>query len=391
MPYTQEEIKKIFLLIRSTDERNFYLGLELLKNVRLSETIKVGLLWTAVYQPEDMQAQMIDFLVQKRISLPKIQRIFQTLKLFCVTHDTYRWHSEHSYNTQPEKVQEMLQLYSKIRPQVEELLIWDEEFRNEYTNLAQALWTYYVMPEAGDFLLQVLDYQPDKLDFYFYFAQVCQLQKNWDLAIQYFQKYIALLPNHLPDNEYQLDEWYINLRVYLPSTLWAWHELGDIFAQQKNDLNQAEFCYQQAIALQTDNHQTPWDKLADIWEQTRTHNLTEILDLRLKAIKITLTTKAYRLDPTKVANRYEQVGDTYFWELDDYDSALSCYKQSLQVLPKQAHVILKQAELVVQFYRDYWQARALYEKILKFDKNNLDAKKGLQMIKNKLNPTIHPK
>jgi tetratricopeptide (TPR) repeat protein len=390
MSYTQEELKKIFLLIRSQDERNFCLGLELLKNVKLSETLKVGLLWMVVYQPEAAQAQLLDFLAQKRLSVLKIKRIFQTIQLFNVTHRTYRWHSEHSYSTEPEAIQEMLQLYPKIKPAVEELLTWDESFREEYTHLAQALWTYYAMPEANDFLLKALDYQPDKLDFYFYIAQIYQWQNKWDLAIQYFQQYIALLPHHLPDNEYELDEYFMNLRRYPPSTLWAWHELGDIFANQKNDITQAIFCYEQAMALQANNHQTPLDKLADLWQKSGKKPLPEILDLRLKASQVLFTSQAYyRPDLLKIAQRYEHIGDTYFWELDDYNSALSCYKQSLQVLPKQTSVILKQAELVVQFYRDYWQARALYEKILKFDPSNLDAKKGLQIIKNKLNPTIH--
>ncbi|MCU0447668.1 MAG: tetratricopeptide repeat protein [Microscillaceae bacterium] len=386
MVYTQADYQKILKLLQSEDKSNIELGLALLQDNKISETMQVALLWQAQHYSylEDFKDRIFALLRKKRIYPPKIDRIFQTLKLFYIPYDTYRWYSQHTYNAEPEDIREILALYPKIQAQVEGLLDWDAKFREDYATVSKVLWTYYAMPEARSFLQKTLEYQSDTFDLYFYIAQTYQKEQNFDKAIEFFQRYIELAPRYLPDNEYRLDEWYMDLRMYLPSTLWAWRELGEISEIQKNDLAHAEYCYQQAIDLAPTNHQAPLDKLADLWLKMGKSTLDQILDLRLQALRVAQTTKAYPPDAPKIAQAYTQIGDTYYLELNDHDKALACYKRSLYLQPRQTAVILRQAELVLRYYRDYWQARALYEKILQYDHQNLEAKQSLSKVKKQL-------
>jgi hypothetical protein len=83
------------------------------------------------------------------------------------------------------------------------------------------------------------------------------------------------------------------------------------------------------------------------------------------------------------------VSDSYYQATGDVDILLNSIGQIKRLMKStrlsiSSSLYLKQAELVLEHYRDYWQAEHLCRKVLSIDGTNSEAHRFLKIIKTKL-------
>ncbi|MCU0446729.1 MAG: hypothetical protein MUE85_17620 [Microscillaceae bacterium] len=330
MQFTKEEYQKIINLLLSFEEANTSIAVQFLSSVDLVPEMITVIMWISFHQTSSIAlSNTLDLLLEKGFTKEEVMsKRSYAYKLFKIRHNIVTSGLEISYRIDDKGLKELLSLYPKIQKEVEKLLAFHPYFFQEYKAFAQIIWDHYRFIEAEDFLAKVLQFEPQNADFHFFLAQVYQSKQDFGQAVKYYETFLTLAPAHLPNNEFMIIEWVIQLKNYPPSTVSALAELGTIYENQYQDLTKAESYYRQAIGLQAFNHQLPLDKLADLLEK-KGGDWREILALRVRACEIFQNSKANILSHKELAQRYAQIAKAYEEKLNDIPLSLVYHKKSL--------------------------------------------------------------
>ncbi|MGH1337306.1 MAG: tetratricopeptide repeat protein [Aureispira sp.] len=308
------------------------------------------------------------------------------------------------------------------------------------------LWAYYYVGALEPYLLFLQKYFPTNPDHYFYLGQLYHGTLNDpDKALYYFNRYLALNKKPLPANNHILTERIYNQRCYAPSAPEALTWIGQIH-ENKGDTNKAILTYQRAIDCYPHYHlspylplvrillneheyttqayqllvdyytifyeQTPWNKKLSInyygtanlkigeeseeWMRKYEHHTGQDGDVNRRVGHKALIFSFYAI--------FFRFAEWYFYEELAIDKALEALvfcnkckshlygqryvKQWTYILEpqevKEEDLSFLKAEIMLESYQDYWQAKSLYKQVLKLNPNHHLAKKGLQNIREKL-------
>lgn len=315
-----------------------------------------------------------------------------------------------------------------------------------YQKAIADLWVYYYVGALEPYLLFLQQVFPKNAANYFYLGQLYHGTLNVpDKALAYFKRYLSFEQEALPANNYILTERIYDRRCYAPSAPEALRWIGDIY-ENKGEEDKAIFTYQRAIIDYPDYHLSPYIPLIKLLSKQNKYSLqayqllVEYYPIFYKKTswKDTLSTNYYSFSDLITGEeshvwmaKYEHLvgqdidvqrsvghknliftfryaffyfAEWFFYEQLDVDKAIEalslcndCENQlygerfvdqwtfwtTPKVVKKEA-VLYLQADIILEQTQDYWQARALYDKILKIDPEHSLAKKGLQHIRQKL-------
>jgi tetratricopeptide (TPR) repeat protein len=346
--------------------------------------------------------------------------------LFRVPYDKYIWYSERTYTTSEEELVELLDDFEKSRERYEASFQTNPEYFQKFVEVAHVIWRSYHLVAAKPLLQRIVQFMPEQAETYFYLAQISQDEiADFAHAISYYQKFIELEPNLVPDNNFFIDGWFVDRHAYAPSTLEALTNLGVIYQKHYQDFNTAKHYFARAIQLKPNHHLSPYLRLADLLKDTE-RNFKEVLRLYQKAETNYFNTK-WKSCPNNspceyyprleawarekypyydggiktFVVKYEQLGKECYEQ--DYVMALECYGRANRLLNRfqesvhkkflggfqgremdslslKKSLYLKQIELVFKHYRDYWQVELLCQKVLAIEPSNQIAQEYLDWL-----------
>ena len=266
---------------------------------------------------------------------------------------------------------------------------------------------------------------------YFYYAQFCQYHLlDFDQALAFYHRFLAAEPHCLPDNHFRLFNQDATQRSYPPSTQEAHSEIGSIYFRQ-GQFAAARQAFEQAIALRPSNFQAPYERLAALLMQqgelaaalphlgrkaqlcaearlcdygwrttgvpTYLHydpDAPDSLVVDADQYGFSMSDPATRVRVHHVGELYRRVADAYLYELHDCRQAAPHYKKYLAYLDglrkdnpawlaQKVDASESQIRLAME-QGDYWQARALCEKLLLLVPDNATARRYLGHIRQRL-------
>lgn len=266
---------------------------------------------------------------------------------------------------------------------------------------------------------------------YFYYAQFCQYHlKDFAQAWAFYRRFLGAEPYCLPDNHFCLFSQDATQRSYPPSTQEAYTEIGNMCFSQ-GQFAVARQAFEQAIAQRPDNFQAPYERLAALlmqqgelaaalpylsrkaqvctearlcdygWRTTGVPtylyydpSAQDRLVVDADQYGFSMSDASARVRVYYVGELYKQAADAYFYELHDCRQAAPYYKKylaylaglrqdSLPWLAQKVDASESQIRLAME-QGDYWQARALCEKLLRLVPGNATAYRYLAHIRRQL-------
>ncbi|MCH2021358.1 MAG: hypothetical protein MK207_02660 [Saprospiraceae bacterium] len=314
--------------------------------------------------------------------------------------------------------------------------------KQNYLRTIKEIWTYYYIPEILPYIEYTLNWNDLDPCFYFYLGQLYHgFSEKKTQAINFYKRYIELAPDEIADNNFFISEMSYKTRCYQPSILEAYSSMGQLY-ETLGEPDIAIECYEIGILKGKDHHQAPFLNLIKLLQHDY-NNKYIILDLALKYYDIFyyktdwINKSSYiyntSIDAGKNRNYWIKKYD-YFTVINDINfdrkighsdlnssmlylffnlaewlyyekqnlkkaweaclKADECLNLKLSYKPfqhkkypiptlpvSQEDVLYLQAQLVVELYKDYWQAQSLYSKILQLSPNHRMAKKGLEIVR----------
>src|SRR5262245_62076325 len=336
--------------------------------------------------------------------------------LFDVPKQVHRGHHGHYYDASEEELRKLLADFAPMHAKCVSLLPGDPELLREYVELALVIWRSYRLAEAEPFLQNAVKYCPEEAALYFYLGQIKEDEvRDFPAALLCYGAFIELEPNLLPENNDTFNIWDLETHPS-PNTLEAISSMGTIYLAHFGDVERAKACFRRAIALAPRHHLAPHLLLADLfrdhegryteawvlytqseenyfsidwglrtpyrcaggegccssglfWDQgnppgidTRDTNSTFPKLAAWTARRYPLLWARQRI--LHFVTQYEQLGIRCHERWGNHDLALQCYARAKQLrkrfqIPMRAEIHLKQIELILEHYRDYWQAEQL--------------------------------
>ena len=327
-----------------------------------------------------------------------------------------------------------------------EIMTMSATEKNSYMKMVFEVWTYYYLPALEPYFNFMLCWAEINPKVYFYLGQLYHgFRKEKDKALIYFKKYLSNTSAEVPLNNYFISEMGYNTRNYTPGTSEAYTWMAEIYEESGREKEAIESC-RKGIRTAPSHHQAPYLGLIKALMKDKNNN-AEIFELSLKYYDIFFFTTKWQDKRAYHYNIALEVGEcrklwikkyTYFTVHDKqicdrptgyrdfglsmlylfyylaewfyYEDrnnekamkaclkAKACledkqhmsntkYRKISNLLPSEqvseSDVLYLQAELVVELYKDFWQARTLYNKVLTLSPNHKSAKQGLRNV-NKL-------
>jgi tetratricopeptide (TPR) repeat protein len=276
---------------------------------------------------------------------------------------------------------------------------------------------------------------------YFYLAQFTQYHTNTpEKAIEYYHEFLALEgDDFLPQNNFFLCHEFAHERNYPPSSQEAYAEIARIYLEN-NQLSEAKFFIEKAIQLRPQNWQAPYELRAErAYKQGDIENYLKNRIQKIENCTCTLFEYGYlqkegigyyfqyapdeknyfrighgfreyfRMKIIDFRLEMKQIADFYLFELQNYAKASMFYKKSLDYIkkslennlwsPKISSISPKrdkslESKIMAEIFEsqliiamethDYWQAKALAEKIIKKFPSRSSAYQYLPRIREKM-------
>jgi superkiller protein 3 len=174
---------------------------------------------------------------------------------------------------------------------------------------------------------------------YFTRAYNAQASGFHDLAIEYYQKVVAINP----------------------SDAMAYNNMGAAYGDLKN-YNEAIWCYQKAIAIDP-NHAYAYGNMGNAYDDLKNYN--EAIRCYQKAIAI---------DPNN-AYTYNNMGNAYS-HLEDYREAIKYYQKAIDLDPNHAYAYGNMGNAYGDL-KNYNEAIRYFKKVIDIDPNNNAAYHGI--------------
>ncbi len=205
---------------------------------------------------------------------------------------------------------------------------------------------------------------------YFYLGEYYFNQFDHENAQLYFQKYIDHQPYHFPpqtDSRFSMR----SRRGYnLPSTTEALTYLGQLAFYLEEDHDKAIHYFRHAIDLEKEYYQAPYIPLAEVYLDKGYYNQARETALkRLEKVKIDESLTHY--EKKQFAHFLVNLGNYCIRKENDGEEALLFYKAARKIDADNIRVIQAQLDLMIDIYKDYWQADDLCKQL---QKTNADPK-----------------